>query len=332
MESDRSGKSMFGHIASKELLNLGIGATLLIATVATAMLGAIGSASAETKAECSQDYVVKAASEGTQGQSEGQFVDACHAPASAPVATPETPSADTEEESQLAKKTQNPIGDVISVPFQNNTNFDFGPHRGTQNVLSIEPVIPIHVTPDWNIITRTILPLVSTPNLPFGTAPITFSAFLSPSKLTDGWLWGFVPAVEIPTISYSELGSSVWGGGPTAVIVYISGPVVAGALVNNIWSFGGSKRLGSTSYNTFLTQPFFNFNFDKGWYVGTSPIITSNWQANGEKWTLPLGGNLGRIIRIGNQPLDLAVGAYYNALIPTYGGKWQFRVEVTLIF
>jgi hypothetical protein len=317
-----------------EILNLEFGVKLRIFSAATAAaaLGAIGSASAQTNAECSQDYVAKAASRGTQGQTEEQFVNACHVPASAPVATPESRSADTEEESQLAKKTQNPIGDLISLPFQNNSNFGFGPHRGTQDVVNIQPVIPIHVTSDWNIITRTILPLVSSPNLPFGTAPTSFSAFLSPSELTNGWLWGFGPVVEIPTISNSKLGSSVWGGGPTAVIVYTSGPVVAGALANNIWSFGGSKGPGGTSYDTFLTQPFFNYNFDKGWYVGTSPIITSNWQANGEKWTLPLGGNVGRIIRIGNQPLNLLVGSYYNALKPTSGGKWQLRTQVTLIF
>ncbi len=101
-------------------------------------------------------------------------------------------------DTDLAKKIQNPIGDLYSFPFQSNTNFGVGPRGGTQEILNIQPVIPIHITPDWNIITRTILPLVWSPDLspapsvPFGIGPTTFSAFLSPAKPTNGWLWGVV--------------------------------------------------------------------------------------------------------------------------------------------
>ena len=331
-------KSILGHIRNKEILSLGPRARLRIAAAAAVALGASGAASGQTKAVCSQEYVTKAASAGTQGQTEKQSVTVCHAAVSAQVTAPGSQSAEAEGASQLAKKTQNPIGDLISVPFQNNANFGFGPHRGTQDVLNIQPVIPIHLTSDWNVITRTILPLVWSPGLspvptvPFGTAPISFSAFLSPRALNHGWLWGVGPVVQIPTASSARIGSHVWGGGPTAVIVYISRHVVAGVLANDIWSFGGTKRPGGTRYATFLTQPFFNYNFGKGWYVGTSPIITANWRASGEKWTLPIGANVGRIIRIAGQPLNLLVGSYYNVLKPTYGGEWQLRTQVTLIF
>src|SRR5208282_5445712 len=127
-------------------------------------------------------------------------------------------------------------------------------------------------------ITRTILPLVWTPDLspvpsvPFGTAPTTFSAFLSPHSPTSGWLWGVGPVVQIPTISSADLGSNVWGGGPTAVLVYMNGPWVVGALANNVWSFGGTHGPFGTSYNNFLTQPFVNYNFGEGWYVVSAPI------------------------------------------------------------
>ncbi len=257
-------------------------------------------------------------------------------------ATPSPPS-DTEaagSDTELAKKLQNPIGDLISFPFQNNTNFNAGPHKGTQDILNIQPVIPFHVSDDWNVITRTILPLIWQPSfqpvrtVPFGTGPITFSAFLSPSRPVNGWLWGIGPVVQVPTISDSSLGSNVWGGGPTAVLVYMNGPWVAGALVNNVWSLGGTTVPGGTKYNNFLMQPFVNYNFGGGWYVGTSPVITANWLTSGDKaWTLPVGGQFGRVVKIGGKlPVNFSLGAYYNALRPQFGSTWQLRTQVTFIF
>ena len=244
-----------------------------------------------------------------------------------------------ESATELAKKIQNPVGDLISVPFQNNTNFNLGPQKGTQDILNIQPVIPIHVTPDWNIITRTILPLVWSPSLqpaqsvPFGTGPITFSAFLSPKNPVNGWLWGVGPVMQIPTISNKTLGSNVWGAGPTAVIVKLAGPWVAGVLINNVFSMGGTTSVGGTKYNTFTLEPFVNYNFGDGWFVGTVPIITANWLASGNKWTLPVGAQGGRLIKIaGKLPVNLLVGAFYNALRPEFGPTWQLRTQVALVF
>ncbi len=240
--------------------------------------------------------------------------------------------------SDIAKQLQNPIGNLISVPFQNNTNFNAGPHNGVQNILNIQPVVPFHINPDWNIIARAILPVVWNPSLspapstPLGLGPTTFSTFLSPSKLSNGWLWGVGPVMQIPTVTGPGLGSNVWGGGPTAVLVYMTGPWVTGVLVNNVWSFGGTSGVNATSYNNFLAQPFVNYNLPEGWYVGTSPILTANWQANGGKWTVPIGGNVGRVIRIGKLPVNLSAGAYYNVVTPTYGPDWQLRTQVALIF
>ena len=104
--------------------------------------------------------------------------------------------------------------------------------------------------------------------MPFGTAPTTFSAFLAPAAPTNGWLWAVGPVVQIPTISSATLGSNVWGGGATAAIVYMKGPIVAGALANNVWSFGGTTGRGGTSNNQFLIQPFGNYNF--GGFVGNT--------------------------------------------------------------
>ncbi|BDG70447.1 hypothetical protein [Roseomonas fluvialis] len=250
------------------------------------------------------------------------------------------PPASSASATELAKKLQNPIGDLYSFPFQSNTNFRVGPNNGTQEILNIQPVIPIHVNEDWNIITRTILPLVWNPSfqpfadtVPFGSGPITFSAFLSPSKPVNGWLWAVGPVLQIPTASDRSLGSPVWGGGPTAALVYMGGPWVAGALANNVWSFGGTSGRGGTQYNNFLLQPFVNYNFGEGWYVGTAPIITANWLERGSNaWTVPVGAQVGRVIRLGRLPVNLLAGAYYNVVRPDDAATWQLRTQVTLIF
>jgi hypothetical protein len=153
------------------------------------------------------------------------FMSARAEPA-APAAAP-APGDDTagQSASDLAKKLQNPIGDLYSFPFQSNTNFGVGPHNGAQEILNIQPVIPFHISDDWNIITRTILPVVWSPDLsplpttPVGTGATLFTAFLSPRNPTNGWLWGVGPAIQIPTASSPNLGSSVWGGGPSGVLV-----------------------------------------------------------------------------------------------------------------
>jgi hypothetical protein len=269
-----------------------------------------------------------------------------HAQSAAPTPAPvvnvgdQASDASNEDATALAKKLQNPIGDLYSFPFQSNTNFNYGPHDGTQDILNIQPVIPIHVSADWNVITRTILPLIWQPSLqpaqtvPFGTGPTTFSAFLSPHSPTNGWLWGVGPVFQVPTISNKTLGSPVWGAGPTGVLVYMKGPWVAGVLANNVWSLGGTSGRGGTNYNMFLTQPFVNYNFGEGWYVGTSPIITANWLTTGDHaWTLPVGGNVGRVVKIGGKlPVNFSLGAYYNTLRPEYGSTWQLRTQITLIF
>ncbi len=266
-----------------------------------------------------------------------------HAQSPAQPATVRVDAPDDDSEgsaTELAKKLQNPIGDLYSFPFQSNTNFNSGPHKGTQEILNVQPVIPIHINQDWTVITRTILPLIWQPSLspthtvPFGTGPTSFSAFVSPANPINGWIFGAGPVIQAPTISDKTLGSPVWGGGPTAVVVYMKGPWVAGALANAVWSFGGTSGTGGTSYNSLLVQPFVNYNFGGGWYVNTGPIITAAWPALRDKaWTVPVGGGFGKVVRIGGKlPVNLSLGAYYNAVRPQYGATWQLRTQVTLIF
>jgi hypothetical protein len=254
---------------------------------------------------------------------------------------PSTGAAAGDNATELAKKLQNPIGDLISVPFQSNTNFNVGPNKGTQDILNIQPVIPIHLNDDWNLITRTIVPLVWSPSFqpgqsvaPFGLAPTSFSAFFSPKNPVDGWVWGVGPVAQLPTITSKTLGSNVWGLGPAVVVVKLAGPIVAGALVNNVFSLGGTSGLAGTQYSGFTFNPFFVYNLGKGWFVGTVPIITATWPAPRNKaWTVPVGAQAGRLIKIGGKlPVNLLVGAYYNAVRPEFGATWQLRTQIAFIF
>jgi hypothetical protein len=254
------------------------------------------------------------------------------------VAPPATDAAD--ENTELAKKLQNPIGDLYSFPFQGNTNFNTGTRGGTQEILNVQPVIPIHINEDFTVITRTILPLVWQPSyepahtVPFGTAPTEFSALLSNAKPIDHWVFGVGPIFGVPTASNKTLGSNVWGAGPEAVAVYIQGPWVAGLLVNNVWSLGGTSGRGGTRYSNFLIEPFANFNFGGGWYAFTAPEFTANWPAaRNHAWTVPIGGGGGKVVKLfGKLPVNLQLGVFYNTVRPQYSGDWTLRTAATFIF
>ncbi len=241
---------------------------------------------------------------------------------------------------ELAKLAQNPVGNLISVPFQNNTNFNVGPLDGTQNILNIQPVYPIEVNPDWNIITRTIMPLIWQPGFvagqgtEFGLGDIQLSAFLSPSKPTaDGIIWGAGAIVQMPTNTDARLGNKNWGLGPTAVVLRIKhgDPWVYGVLANNVWSLSSDERGGA--YSNGLIQPFVNYNFPEGFYLTSAPIMMVNWKADSsQKWTVPLGGGAGKIFHLGRLPVNAQLSAYYNVVHPDDGAKWQIRAQVQLMF
>lgn len=250
------------------------------------------------------------------------------------------PPASADDATALAAKLQNPIADLISVPFQSNTNFNVGPNKGTQEILNIQPVIPIHVTPDWNVITRTIVPLTWSPSFqpeasvpPFGLSPTSFSAFLAPTREFNGWTFGGGFIAQLPTITNKNLGSNVWGLGPAAVAVHATPPWIFGALVNTVFSLGGTSGRGGTSYVLTTINPFLNYNFAGGWFVGSNMIMTASWDSAGEKWTLPVGAQAGRLIKLGGKlPVNLLIGAYYNALRPQGAGTWQLRTQVAFVF
>ena len=239
---------------------------------------------------------------------------------------------------ELAKLAQNPVGNLISVPFQNNTNLNFGPQKGTQNVLNIQPVIPISISADWNIITRTIVPVISMPALSSdvgstnGIGDTVFTAFLSPA-VPGAWIWGVGPVVQLPTDTTEELGNKNWGLGPSFVVLHLEkgSPWVYGVLVNNVWSLTSDQRGGA--YNNGLIQPFINYNFEGGLYLTTSPVLTVDWMADsGQQWTVPIGGGIGKIFHFGKLPVNTSLAAYYNVVKPDFGPNWQIRAQVQFMF
>jgi hypothetical protein len=239
---------------------------------------------------------------------------------------------------ELAKLAQNPVGNLISVPLQNNTNFNFGPEKETQNVLNIQPVIPISISDDWNIITRTILPVVSMPRLApdipsvNGIGDTVFTAFLSPAN-PGHWIWGAGPVFQLPTNSNAELGNKNFGAGASFVVLHLEhgSPWVYGALLNNIWSTTSNKQGGS--YETGLLQPFVNYNFKSGFYLTSSPVLTVDWKARGsQQWTVPLGGGAGKILHLGRLPVNCSLAAYYSVVNPEFGSNWSIRAQAQFMF
>ncbi len=202
------------------------------------------------------------------------------ASATAPAATEDQSKAAAEA---LQKAVQNPVASLISVPVQNNSNFSVGPYDRAQDVLNIQPVIPINVSKDWMLITRTIQPIVWQPypnqgtGGEYGLGDMNPSFFLSPRK-SGKLIWGVGPAFVIPTATNDILGQGKFSLGPSVVVLTQPGHWTLGALTNNVWSVAGSG--GRPVVNQMLTQYFITYQLKKGWYVSSSPIITANWRAS----------------------------------------------------
>lgn len=239
-----------------------------------------------------------------------------------------------EETPSLAQAAQNPVADLISLPLQNNMNLTVG-DKQVQNVLNVQPVIPIGMGP-VNLVTRTILPVVWQPDVEdgsggvFGLGDTQMSLFLSPSD-PKRLIWGMGPIAILPTRTNSALGAGKFGLGPAAVLLKIHGPWVVGVLAQNAWGFAGRNEVPDT--NSFLLQYFVNYNFKKGWYATSAPILTANWNASsGEKWLVPFGAGAGKIFSIRKQALNASVQLYGNAVRPTGYAPVTLRLQLQFLF
>lgn len=231
----------------------------------------------------------------------------------------------------LAKATANPIANLISVPFQNNTDFGLGPYDRTRNVLNIQPVVPF-----WGgkVVTRTIIPIawlpdVSSPtgSLSSGLADIVFTAFYVPTS--GSFTWGIGPVLQLPT--GGELrGTQKWSIGPSALALKQAGPWTLGVLANQVWSFAGNSDRESVSQGQL--QYFIVYQLGHGWYVNSAPIITVNWKADdGQRLVVPFGAGAGKLFFAGKLPINVQVGAYANVVKPDIGPDWQLRSQVQFV-
>lgn len=247
----------------------------------------------------------------------------------------EAAAAPVDEAAELAKKLSNPVAALISVPFQNNFDFGGGPNGdGFRYTLNFQPVIPVTLSDDWNLISRTIVPVIHQNDMigtssQTGLGDIVQSAFFSPKEPTSGgWIWGAGPALLIPTASDSLLGTEKFALGPTAVFLKQQNGWTYGALANHLWSVAGNDNRADVSA-TFL-QPFVSYTTPKQTTFTLNLESTYDW--NNSRWTIPVNAMASQLVKIGKSPVQFSLGARYYAEGPTGTPDWGLRFAVTLLF
>lgn len=244
-----------------------------------------------------------------------------------------------QEEVDPAKAAQNPLANVYSLPFQNNTYFGIGEYSKTSNVLNIQPVIPVVLGKSgWLLINRGIIPFPQTvPDIynehgsnTTGIGDINYTAWFSPpvkGKLT----WGFGAVTIWPTASNTELGAGKFSIGPSLVFVYSTPKFMWANIISNWKSVGGDEA--RPDVHTFFFQYIFTYFLQNKWYLSSGPLNLANWEAEkDQRWTIPVGGGLGKMFSVGKLPMDLQTQAFYNIVRPDQGAEWQLRVQLKLIF
>lgn len=246
-------------------------------------------------------------------------------------------SARADDTEALAKKLSNPVASLVSVPFQYNYDHDIGPVQGgTQNYVKFQPVIPISLNSDWNLILRSITPIMDQNEIfpgaghQFGLNDTTTSFFFSPKQPLGGWLiWGAGPVVYLPTGTDKLLSAEKWGVGPTAVALTQSGPWTIGILANHIWSVGGDS--GLPDINSTYLQPFVSYTTKDAWTFTLNTESTYNW--TNDEWSVPINVQVTKLFKIGDQPISMGPGVRYWADSPDTGAHgWGFRWTTTLLF
>jgi hypothetical protein len=247
---------------------------------------------------------------------------------------------DSNSDEELAKKLSNPIAAMISIPFQFNYDQDVGPlDEGHKTYVNFQPVVPIKLNADWNMIARVILPVVDQTDIfpgsgnQTGLGDTTASLFFSPVKPTDGGvIWGLGPVFYIPTATDDLLGAKKWGLGPTAVLLKQTDGFTYGALVNHIWSVGTVRgnNADRSSINSTYLQPFLTYTTKTAWTYGANLESTYNWDTN--HWAVPLNLSIGKLVRFGTTPVSFTAGTGYWVESDENGAKgWRFRLVATIL-
>jgi hypothetical protein len=245
--------------------------------------------------------------------------------------------AQDNQAAELAKELSNPVAALISVPIQYNLDDYGGANEGAEvSRLVFQPVIPFSLNDDWNLITRTIVPIVDQKNFPTpalnesGLGDTTTSLFFSPKEPTAGGLiWGVGPVFLLPTATKDVLGTEKWGLGPTFVVLKQSGPWTVGYLGSHVWSLAGDDK--RQDINVTSMQPFFSYTTNAQTTIGAYTEATYDWK--GEQWLVPVIVQAGQLFKIGPQILQFAVAGKYWASAPDDGPEgWGLRLQLTLLF
>jgi hypothetical protein len=250
-----------------------------------------------------------------------------------PSASATAPADGGDESSEdLVKKLQNPVANLISVPLQYNADFGIGSNNATKSTLNIQPVIPITLNGQWNLITRTILPIIYQDSISngissrFGLGDTVQSFFLSPAQ--SSVIWGVGPVFLWPTATNDILGSGKYGAGPTVVVLKQTSGWTFGMLANQIWSYAGAG--GRASVNATFLQPFVSYILPTYTTFGFNTESTYNWSAN--QWTIPLNLTVSQLLKIHGLPVQFTLGGRYYAERPAGGPDWGLRFVVTFLF
>jgi hypothetical protein len=240
------------------------------------------------------------------------------------------------DSSDLAQQLTNPIADLITLPVQMNFDNDIGPaDAGNKIQTNVQPVIPFKVGPDWNLITRTIMPIIYQDKIApgtgsqFGIGDINLSLFFSPTKVAEsGIIWGVGPVFVLPTATDRLLGSDKWAAGPAALALTMRGQWTFGILANHVWSFAGDSNRDDIS-NTFL-QPFVAYTTADAWTISGQTESNYNWKS--ERWSVPVNAAVSKLVMFGRLPVSLQAGVGYWVDSPQSGPDGvRYRLQANFV-